>query len=791
MLMNYLRSALRNIRKHKFHSIINISCLALGMACCILVMFWIRNDLQVDYFHKNLERLYRVETVETQHGSKMYIDLKTSFPVADALKNEFPEIEESARILKKGQKVFSVGDKMFKENSLAFVDPSFFRLFTFSFVEGDPGFAFRDIHSIILTKSLAEKYFGSKDPMGKTIVIDNKFRVVVRGLVEDIPADTHFNRFYSIDCFVPLESQGQYEKPMTGWDEFYLVTYVLLKERADYHQLNEKLTGYLGGKHPSAKKYQYDLMLHPVKHIELYGINGEETGINVIFIFMALAIAILIIACLNYINLATAFSLRRAKEIGIRKVLGTNRKGIIYQFLLESVVLSLAAFFLALLMVDFVLPLFNTITGKNIQLTFSGLISQIPWLVGLVFVTSLLAGSYPAFVLSSLNPIAVLRKKGSGMGGKWSLRKVLVTLQILLAAMFVTGTLVVYSQFNYMVKTHIGHDDSNIICLNRGGLDREQFEVFRNDIRNHTGIKSVGSGGVIPGYSTNFAFRDTKFQGIPLDGFPLFHGLYVDHDYFKTLGIAFLKGKGFSPNLNNSNGVVINEMVADLLSKDDPVGETLEFFDEKKQILGVVNNFPVWSLKFAMYPIVAVFNPEKATFVYIKIDPAGGSAADTVGFIENKWRQYFPGYPFEYNFLEDLDRNLYLNEIYLLKISGYLTFLAVFICCLGNYGLISYIVQSQQKAISIRKVMGAGSIKLVSTISSGLLKSALIAVICAIPLIWIFMSRWLQNYVFRIHLTAGLFMLGIVTVFFFTLFPLLPNFLRINRLNPIKFLRED
>lgn len=791
MFMNYLRSSLRNIRKHKAHSIINISCLALGMACCILMLFWIKNDLQYDNFHKNLERLHRVEIVETQNGGKRYIDWKTSFPVAGALKNEFPEVEESARILKKGQKIFSFGDKIFRENSLAFVDPSFFKLFTFSFIKGDPDSAFSDIHSIILTESLAEKYFGSQDPMGKTISIDNKFRVVVRGLIEDIPSNTHFNHFYSNNCFVPLELQSQYEKPMTGWDEFYLITYVLLKERADYHQLNDKLTGYLGNKHPSPKKYKYDLMLHPVKHIQLYGINGEETGINVIFISVALAIAILIIACMNYINLTTAFSLKRAKEIGIRKVLGTNRKGIIYQFLLESVILSFVAFFLALLIVDMALPLFNTIAGKDIQLTFSGLIGQIPYYLGLVFVTALLAGSYPSFVLSALNPIAVLRKKGNEIRGKWTIRKALVTLQIILAAMFVTGTLVVYSQLNYMVTTNIGHDNSNIVCFNRGTLDREQFNVFRNEIQNHTGIKNVGAGGVVPGYSTNFAFRDAKFQGIPLEGSPLFHGLYVDFNYFKTLGISFLKGKGFSPNQNNSNGVIINQMAADLLGTEDPIGKILEFNGEKKQILGIANNFPVWSLKFAMYPIVAIFNPERATFVYIKIDPSAGSAASTVGFIENKWRQYFPRYPFEHYFLEDLDHNLYLNEIYLLKISGYLTLLAIFICCLGIYGLISYFIQNQLKAISIRKVLGAGSIHLVVNISSGLIKSTLIAVLCAIPLIWIFMNRWLQNYAFRIHMTAGLFLIGTLTLFFFTLFPVFPNFVRINRLNPINFLRED
>ena len=791
MLKSYLIMSIRNIRKHKVNSMINISCLALGLTCCLLMMFWVRNDLRNDHFFQNLDRLHRVETVETQNNHKQYIDYKTSFPVAEALKNEFPEIDKSARILKKGQKIFAIEKKFFRENRLAFVDPSFFKLFTFTFIQGDPESAFNDDHSIVLSKSQAEKYFGATNPIGKTINIDNRFEVVVRGVIEDIPANTHFNNFYSIDCFVPLSLQSRYEPPMTGWNESYLVTYVLLEKGADYQELNDKLTGYLGSKHPSPKKFGYDVMLHPVKHIQLYGINGEETGINTIFISMILAAGILIIACFNFINLTTSLSLRRAKEIGIRKVLGTSRKGIIFQYLWESLLLTLVAFSLALVIASYILPFFNAIIGRQIELTASGLVGQIPYFLGLILITAVIAGSYPAFGLSSLNPISVLKKKTTGIQRKWSIRKVLVTLQIFLAALFITGTLVVYHQFKYMVKTTMGFDSKNVVCLNRGTQNPSQFEIFKNEIRKHSGIKNVSACGVVPGYSTNFAFRDAKYGGIPLKGSPLFHGLYVDYDYFKTLEISILKGTEFSARVNSRDGVVINRMAADLLGEEDPVGNTLEFNGERKQILGIVDNFPVWSLKFAMYPVVAVFNPERANIVYIKIEPASDSPKDIISHIEKKWQNHFPRYPFQYSFLEDLYQNLYMNEIRLLKISGYLAILAIFICCLGIYGLISTFIQSQLRSISIRKVLGAGIHNLAIDISGGLLKSALVAVSLAVPLVWIIMNRWLHDYAYRINLNAGLFLLGILTVFVFSLLPVFPHFLRISKLNPVHFLREE
>jgi hypothetical protein len=436
-------------------------------------------------------------------------------------------------------------------------------------------------------------------------------------------------------------------------------------------------------------------------------------------------------------------------------------------------------------------PFFGSLVGNGMELTTNGLIRMIPLFLAMTLATALISGIFPALFLSSLKPVTVLKGKSFGREGRISLRKALITVQILLATVFIIGTLTIFSQFRYLVHTDIGHDNENVLCINRGSLDRGEFNTFKDEIRKHHGILGVGAGGVVPGYSTNFSFRDVKHRGAPLENSPLFHGLFVDHGYFETLKISFVEGSDFPPDSNGSRGVVINEMAAELLGRNGLIGDAIEFDNRSFHILGIVNDFPVWSLKFAMYPIVAVFDPQRCPFVYIKMDEFQQGHRATISFIQNRWGDHFPGYPFEYRFLEELDQNLYLQETRLLKIFTSLAVLAILICGLGIYGMVSYFIQGRLKDIGVRKVLGADLNHLVVNISKGLLRSLLTANAIALPIAWFLMHRWLQGYPHRIDLGIGFFIAGVFLSFLFGLAPISPHIRRVYKLNPVHLLREE
>ncbi|MFC1555785.1 ABC transporter permease [candidate division KSB1 bacterium] len=792
MFKSYLKVTVRNIRKQKLYSFINISGLAVGLSCCILVFFWAENKLSYDDFHENVERLYRVVTAKNTNGQKIFADRKTSFPVADALKSEFPEIENSARILKKGTKTFKYKDKVFSESGLVFIDASFFDLFTFDFLQGNKHDALKDINSVILSKSQAEKYFGSDDPLGKIITIDNRFDVVVSAVIENTPENTHFNGIWEIDCFVPLEFQSHYTEPMTQWDQFYLLTYVMLDNSADHKEVNDKLTGYLGQKDEDLKANNTEIVLHPVKDIPLYGINGERTGINRVYMYTSFALLILFIACMNYMNLSTAVLFNRGREIGIRKTLGTSRKGIIFQFVSESVVITVCSLIASFFAVFLLLPYFQDLTGSSVTFNIYQLAENLPFFLFSAFVTGIISGFIPAIIFSRFNPVGLLKTGMVKLGSRQFMRKGLVIAQIAISTALIIGTIIVYRQFSFMIHEDTKIEAENVICLYLKDSDISKNETFVNELLQFSGIEHVGTAGVIPGYWTNFATTNVQWEGKDQEMKKLFQGIYVGYDFFNTVGIPVLGGRVFSSDIiNTSSYVMVNALAADLIGRENIIGRTISYGNKNMTVLGVVDNFPIWPLKYEKFPVIAEFRPERSNVCYIKTATDGPALSEITVLFERIWKVHFPDYPFEYDFLDDLNKELYGDEEQMLRVFSLIASIAIILCCLGMYGLMSFQVQNRMKEISIRKVLGARVGDLIRNLSRDSFFAVLIGNITALPTAWYFMTLWLEGYAFRISIGADIVAAGILLSCFLAILPVLPHILRSVHSNPVKYLRSE
>ncbi|MCP4724147.1 MAG: FtsX-like permease family protein, partial [bacterium] len=578
MYKNYFKIALRNIKRYKAYSIINIMGLAIGLACCILILLWVQDELQFDRFNEKIDRLYRVVTVKTINEQLQFADRKSSYPVADAFVDEFPEIVNSARFLITGQKTLKYEDRMFNENAIVMVSPAMLDLFTFKFIAGSGNNALSEKNSIILTESMSDKYFGAEDPIGKVLTVDNKFSLTVTGVVKDIPQNSHFSGYDKIDFLVPFSFYTNYSDDMRGWDSFYLKTYVLLDENADRDEMNRKLTGYLGEK--QEEQTNYDFFLQPVKDINFYTINGELTGMMNVYIFILLGGLILLAACINYMNLSTAFSFKRAKEIGLRKVVGAKKAGLIKQFLSESVIYSLLAMIISLFLVRLFLPYYNTITGKAITFEVFEIFSNMPGIILLAAAAGIISGSYPAFFLSSFQPVKVLNKTQNTGLSKFRLRKILVISQFTVSTALLISTFIIYDQFDYFLNEDIGYNDNNVICFNKKDSgDVSRFDSFRSEILLNPEITKVSAASVVPGFSTSYATSNVKWEGKDPNNKTVFQGFFVDYEFIETLELRMNSGESFSREKTQEDAdyIVINKRAAEEIGFDDPVGRTIEF----------------------------------------------------------------------------------------------------------------------------------------------------------------------------------------------------------------------
>jgi putative ABC transport system permease protein len=750
LIWNYIKLALRKIRRHKGYSFINISGLAIGMACCFIVFLWVQDELSFDRFHLNAKEIYRV--LHNPQDTDIY-NPYGSGPLGPALKADYPEIINFTRSFGETNAPLKYKNQAFN-GKVRGIDNSFFEIFTFPFIKGDPKNCLSEPHSIVLTEKMAAKLFHEEDPLGKTVGFEwwvGWFDLKVTGVIQDVPSNTHI-RF---DYLLPFEFVTWSGMTIEDWDVVAYQTYVLLPKDADPSAVQEKIAGTVKRHFP---KSPYTLYLEPLTRIHLHNFTGGGPIIYV-YIFSIIGALILGIACINFMNLSTARSIERAREVGMRKVVGSTRTQLIKQFLGESVLLSFISFILALILVHALLPSVNNIVGKQLTLSYSG--SPLFIFLGMAFLTGIVSGSYPAVFLSGFRPVTVLKGFMRSSSQNIRLRKLLVIGQFVVSIALIIGTIIIYRQLVYMRNTDMGINKSHVINMELRGSLRKQYSTIKSELLRNPDITAVCA--TNGSFSTRVGSDKFGWEGKPEDKriFMAIHS--VDFDYQKIFDIKMAQGRYFSRDYPTdiSDGIIVNETAAKIMGMESPIGQriscSIPFSSQKSgTIIGVVKDFHFRSLHEKIDPLVLVIAPGWFMDVYIRMKPE--NVPDTLGFIEKTIKGLAPDFPFEYSFLdEDID-NLYKTEQRIGNLVRYGTFLAIFIACLGLFGLASFTAEKRTKEIGIRKILGASVYGIVLLLTKEFTKWVILANLVAWPVAYFVMSRWLQNFAYHVNIRIGTFL---------------------------------
>ncbi|RLD54173.1 MAG: hypothetical protein DRJ05_15160 [Bacteroidetes bacterium] len=755
MYKNYLITAIRNLIRQKGFSIINISGLAIGMAISILIFLWVRHELSYDKFNENTDQLFRV--VQTQHYSSGPLTTPCMpGPIAKDIRTEVPEIANSFMYYNLTATI-SYKDKLFTEE-VRLADPELFEMFTFEFVEGNPKHVFDEVNSVVLTEEMAKKIFDKEDPIGKIIKYNGSHSFKVTGIIKETPDNSSF-RFDICIPFDYIENFG-FTVNQYGWNTYYV--YVELKNGVAYQEVNSKIKKYLENKSREQNETEgdeydsnIDLFLFPLTKIHLYSWSDSRGAIQFIYIFSAIAIFILLIACINFMNLSTARSAKRSREISIRKTVGANRNNLITQFLGEALIISFIAMVIAVLLVLQLLPFFNQLLDKSIIFDFSDITFWLV-LVGITLFVGIVAGSYPAFYLSAFNPIKALRNGINKGKGNFYFRRVLVVFQFTLSVGLIIMAIVVSRQLNYLQNNKIGMDLNNVMLFSMRGESNEKYDVFKNDLLKNPNIKSVTRANSIPFYigsnSGGFDWEGREGDDDILIGFGI-----TDVDYIKTMDMKLADGRYYDENIQSDTAaIVINEKAAKALNMENPVGKWISWGDDETyKIIGVVKDFHHLPMQYEIDPLVLVYIPDRCNLMYVKT--TDGNQEVTQDEIKASWDNIFPNFPYEPRKLKEIYEKAYTDETTLIKIIGYFSILAIFISCLGLFALAAYMAEQRTKEIGVRKVLGATIGSIVSLVSKEFLKWVIIANIIAWPITWFVMNDWLNTYVYHTKLSPDIF----------------------------------
>ncbi|MFZ2054829.1 MAG: ABC transporter permease [Candidatus Aminicenantales bacterium] len=759
MLKNYLKIALRNILRQKGYSFINIAGLTLGLACFILIGLWVRDELSFDRFHEKKDRIFRILN-KTENGDLIP---SPTYALAPALKEEYPEVEEYSRVWPYAGSLVRYQDKRFEEDRICLADPGFFRMFTFPFLHGNPDTALADRNSIVLTETTSRKYFGDEDPLHKVLFLDQYFSgFVVSAVIKDVPSNSHVQ----FDLLARVELLG--EDRLARWEEWTGPCYVLLRPDVSAADFTSKIADiYKKHEDPEAT---YVPVLQLLAQVHLHE-SGRPAGLQKVLLFSLIAVFILVMACVNFMNLSTARSARRAKEVGIRKVVGAHRPQLIRQFLGEAAVLSVISLFLALALVEAFLPRFNLFAGKNLSLLSMASLPMVLLLFLAVLVTGLFAGSYPAFFLSSFPAVETLKKR-SGFGGRGAgIRKGLIVFQFAIAIGLITCTLVASRQLHHIQTMDLGLDREHVVILfNNPGL-RKSFDSFRNDLLREPSIRSVTSAAQGPTWvGENISIN---WEGNPSDEMLPVDYTVVDYDFFRTFGMTILSGRAFSREFpaDEDGACVINETAAKRMGVEDPLGRTVymnhpawpESF-RRARVIGVVKDFNARTVHTAIRPFVFRMYKPWHQYVFIKVD--GAMIPEALKRIETAFQRRSPDYPFRYLFYDEAFNRQYASERQMGTLFNAFGLLSIFISCLGLFGLVSYTAEQKTKEIGIRKVLGASIPGIISLTTKEFLKWVAVAHLVGWPIAYFVMSQWLRDFAYRVSigplvfgLSAGLTLL--------------------------------
>jgi putative ABC transport system permease protein len=742
MLMNYLVVALRNMLRHKGYSLINVAGLAMGMACFILIVLWVRDELSYDKFHLNADRLYLVTDYE-KYADGDELNFSVNPPeLAPTLIREYPEIVDACRHRIRSDRVIRHQDRFFSEDALSFADPSFFSMFTFHFIEGDPTGALPSPNSIVITQRMATKYFGDEDPMGKTLQVDGRVNFNVTGVIENVPSNSHLE----FDFVAPFSAGKEFDMAVEGWNSYAYRTYLLLAENANPGELSGKIAGTIKRHDQEAI---VELSLQPVTDIHLSG------DMSSIYLFSIIAAFILLTACINYMNLATARAGKRGKEVDLRKVVGASRKEIMLQFFGESILVSLVALCLSLLLVEIFLPLFNDLSAKQLSFSLLRNGSVVLILLGTSIATGTISGSYPALFLSALAPAGVL--KGSWRSGSKAafFRKLLVSLQFVLSIALIIGTVVIGRQLHFIRNQKLGFDKEQVLCIDLKGDSPRKSELLKSELSKTEGVVGISAVSGPPA-GLHMSTLIHQWGDGQVQGEILIHRLFADYDFARTLGIHMAQGRFLSQKFisDTSRSVVVNEAAVRAMGIESPLGKEVL----GSTIVGVVKDFHFNSLHSEIKPLAIQHEPDMLRYLLVKIKP--GDISHFIGSLEATWTKLVPGAPFEYQFLDEKIDGLYRTDQRIGKIINSFTVLALLIACLGLFGMASFSAEQHTKEIGVRKVLGATVVQISSLLIREFGKWVLLANLIAWPLAYFTMNRILEVYAYRISLDVWIFLVA-------------------------------
>ena len=809
MIKNYLRSAVRNITRHKFISSINIFGLTIGLTCCLLILIHIVNELSYDKFNTNVDDIYRVtRSFNTADGVETLHLGAVAPPFGPLLKNEFPDIKKVTRIFPNGNVVIRYKEKLLKEEGSYFADENFFDFFTIKTLKGNPRTALADPFSVVMTADMARRYFGNEDPINKEIRIGNQFNFKVTGIYEPFPpnAQMHPQMLFSFNTLKDDKVYGA-KQLQTSWYNNAFFTYILMPKGYDINRVASLFPAFLdkyvhapgqsGNSHESKNSKLYiqklaDIHLHSHLDDEI-----EQNGdIKQVYIFSAIALFILLIACINYMNLSTARSTIRAKEIGIRKVVGAPRGEIIVQFLSESVLITFFSMVLALVLTGMLIPLVNKLSGLNLAFNYLYQPKIILSVIALPFVVGLISGIYPAIFMSSFKPVKVLKgilKVGSG---NVSFRKVLVVLQFSISIILIVATTIVFQQLSYIQHKSLGFDKDHIITMSNP-FSNSQFETFRNEVKKNPDVKELGRSSRIPSgrlldNSGISVFKGDELQQVNAD----VKCINADQTFIPTYGMKMAAGRNFSLDFStDSNNYVINVATVKALgwrTPENAVGRDLSYGGVKGKVIGVVSNFHFESLHQNIIPLLMQMPSfDHNNYGKLSIKISGANINKAISTIQNAWLKSQPEVPFEYTFLDDRFQKLYNSEQRQGNLFTIFSGIAIFIACLGLFGLSAFTITQRMKEIGVRKVLGASIPQIVTELSKDFLKLVLIASVIALPIAWYAMNKWLLDFAFRISIQWWVLVLAGFIAVIIAFITISFQSIKAALANPVKSLRSE
>lgn len=793
MLKNHFKIVLRYLLKDRQFTFLNLIGLSTGLACTLLIYLWVNDELKFDKFHQKEKRLYQV-MANQQSAEGIKTIHQTPALLADALAREMPEVEFAAAAQGSfsGKQTLSVGDKHIKAVGI-YAGKDYFNIFSWQLAEGNRSQVLADKSSVVISKDLAKKLFGTtQNVVGKTVEWQHDKQFTISGVFENVPANSSIRFDFALPFQIFLDA-NEYQREWSSSDPN---TYVVLREGANVDRFNDKIAGYVKSKLPESKT---TLFVRPFSSGYLYGKyeNGAQAGgrIEYVKLFSIIAIFILVIACINFMNLSTAKASKRLKEVGIKKVVGASRGTLIFQFMIESMLMTVVSLLIAAIFVLVLLSPFNYITGKELSIDFN--LNIILLILGIILFTGLIAGSYPALYLSKFDPVTVLKGKLRGSAGELWVRRGLVVFQFVLSVIFIVSVIVVYRQIQFIQTKNQGFNKDNVISFDMEGMTSENVETFLSgvqsfvsEVRTMPGVMKASSmdhGSIIGDFGST---SDISWQGKNPDDRINFANIGVNYDMIETLGMQIAQGRSFSREVSSDSfEIIFNEAAIDMMGLKDPIGKTVKMWDQDRRIVGVVKNFHFESLHESVKPFAMRLEPKFTYRIMVKIQ--GGKESETLDRIQALFQKYNPGYVFDYRFLDQDYQTQYMAEKRVAVLSRYFSGLAILISCLGLFGLAAFTAQRRQKEISIRKAVGASVSNVTYLLSKDFFRLVLIAVFVAFPLAWWLMNQWLENFVYKIDIGVDVFLIAGASIILITLITVSFQAVKAALANPVKSLRSE